>query len=463
MAIARLKPSDTKRQTELAELRTLAQKAVDNCTCHFSKLPVELVAAIFRIIIGESNTVMLRLMSVCRAWRELIVGTPSFWGRLTITGKSRQTKIDTWLERSRGRLSLLHLSRSFDFRARPKTFRAAPPTFWSDLRGLQWDNSESKGKLAEHLPDGTVPSLRLKTLCISRNRGGARLDTDLQDLDATALEELSVSTEFTMFSPDFAASCTNIVRLHLKTCSLEPSDLLPVLASTRKLESFLIHKNSVGFGTLSLDDLSLERLTYLRQLDIKGYSLRGLVSSLTRLPEIEMVAISTGEDAAAEVILESGPACLALKDLRFTGYYVTHEKLVRLLERSPSLSRLSVNGCGDSVSLRNNISVLECLADTNHILCPRLEHLEWCSSYVVKAGVMVRIVKARLPASSVTSDNADDPPDHALRVEDEHPPLPIRTLILDDCPNMDPEAIPWLKSKVPLFSCKVKKADRRKR
>lgn len=452
MAIARVKSSDTKRWTELAELRSLAQKAVGNLACHLSKLPIETIVVIFTMVIGESNTVMLRLMSVCRDWRELIVDTPSFWGRLTITGKSRQKKIDTWMERSRGRLLHLYLSRTFDFRARPNVFRSAPPTVWSHLRGLQLENCNLKGDLDTHLPDGAVSSLQLKVLRMKRKLDGTLLEADLRGIDAASLEELSISTKFAKFPPSFAASCGNLVRLHLVTDVMDAADLFPVLESARKLEFLLIHKGSSGITNLSLSRLSLERLAQLRCLDIAGYSLDGLWASIGHLPKIEVVAVSRGYDCPSKADTEQLTMDLPLEELRFAGYYFSVKMLAPLLQRCPSLSTLRVDGC-DCVSDRGEVSVLERLADANCTLCPRLEHLEWSSSSMVKAGAVVRFVKARL-ARLPTPGNADAESEQAITSDHTQIPLPLQSLILDDCLNMDPMAIPWLRSNVPMFSCR---------
>lgn len=457
MAIERVKPADTNRRAELTELRALAQKAVQNSTCHFSKLPVEIATAVFDMVIEESNTVMLRLMSVCRAWRELVVDTPAFWGRLTITGNSRQKKIDTWLDRSRGRLSLLHLSETFDLNARPNTFRAVPPTFWSNLRGLQLDHT--RPSRTKKLPVGVTASLRIRILRVGDASHETGFDSNLEILDTSTLEEFSFSTTVGKLPSNFTQSCKNVVRLHLKTPCLKYAELCPVLESVCKLESLAIHRLIFIDNDLSLD--CLEHLVHLRRLDIWGYHLQGRWSSLTRLPKLEALTIANGDDNA-KAGSEDRATSLTLKELRFSGFRLSQSNVVRLLEQCPSLSSLSIRG-GDVV-LRpgSGNPILDRLADTDNMVCPRLEHLEWCSSQTVKAGPVVRIIKARSTASpdAGTPSSADDQPSQApsFALDDT---LPLRTLILDDCTLMDPEAIPWLRSKVPVFSCKVLKKQSR--
>jgi F-box/TPR repeat protein Pof3 len=116
------------------------------------------------------------------------------------------------------------------------------------------------------------------------------------------------------------------------------------------------------------------------------------------------------------------------------------------------------------------------------VLCPRLQRLYLNGIPELKAGPIIRLVKARLRDamdsacgegtgnnSNLGSTNDDDQPHDqssaliAASLDDASRVFPIEVVELNDCPKVDPEALPWLRSKVPIVSCKPRKEVKRRR
>lgn len=78
--------------------------------------------------------------------------------------------------------------------------------------------------------------------------------------------------------------------------------------------------------------------------------------------------------------------------------------------------------------------------------CPLLGSIDLSFCPDIKGGPLVRLVKHRL-ARIEESQEGEETKRQTSSIS------PINTLIVDGCPYVDPDALPWLRSKVPTFSC----------
>lgn len=69
-------------------------------------LPVEIIGHIFHIVVGSVNTIGLRdlhrirLTSVCRRWRDIMIADSTFWKAISFTDRPLYPRSFTWFERA---------------------------------------------------------------------------------------------------------------------------------------------------------------------------------------------------------------------------------------------------------------------------------------------------------------------------------------------------------------------------
>ena len=207
-------------------------------------------------------------------------------------------------------------------------------------------------------------------------------------------------------------------------------------------------------------------LSNLKHLAISTGIADGDWASLIRLPNLATLALASTAVAANHDGLDC-ETFVALKELSMYNGSLCLTPITWLLERAPALTK--IHFIGVRVQPGTPDPFLERLSERVNVICPRLEYLEVSSGPMVRAGPVVRIVKSRLQASlnedeqGRSLDRRNIASTESGYNDEQGSIRPIQTLILDDCPNMDPEVLPWLRAHVPVVSCKAPNAFRPKR
>ncbi|KAG9078792.1 hypothetical protein FS749_009144 [Ceratobasidium sp. UAMH 11750] len=123
------------------------------------------------------------------------------------------------------------------------------------------------------------------------------------------------------------------------------------------------------------------------------------------------------------------------------GMITVHPTLV-LETFTDTLESLEISNCdGLDDDIFESLS-LPITGTEGSLLCPRLRDLNFSGIHNLKAGPLVRLIKVRLPSSNFSNPC---------------PPTPIRNLVINDCTNIDVEALPWMRANVLGVLCYVSK------
>ena len=243
-------------------------KILWNHSLPINQLPYELLVYIFFIIHSEyefdsdvllpkrqgPEPVVSKLMGTCRRWREVIVGTPTFWCVTDLAHRGRPRNRN-WTE--------LCLSRSFpapiELWARigrhPNGLEVAYPLVYRIQKlyftledGFSTANLEQDWVFRQLFGNGPpvtmMPALEKLDLVIAYSiwpRADRRLpiDADLSRRRFPHLRSLSLAG---MFTPQDAALYTDLTELSLTTCShgLSTDQFLGILAQCNQLEKLCL-------------------------------------------------------------------------------------------------------------------------------------------------------------------------------------------------------------------------------
>jgi F-box/TPR repeat protein Pof3 len=421
-------------------------------TCSIAKLPVEMLEDVFSLLIGHEQRYAPLLSHVCRFWRELCIAKPAFWYKLSLDGsKTSLARLPVWLERSRGRVSELELVNG-DQEWAPALHR---------LHDIQW---------------GTLRSLHLVTstaVLWTRLRALLALNTDgcqMGNLDELSITSCTTSLHIAInpSSPNYdeadARQHDPLRSLTLRDCRLDPTD---TLLSCRKLTSFhledahwnpcpeefaqfLTHNVSLKSLTLekwhqhiSADDVKEERLllpslTHLRTTMQTTSPLVPIKVHVPNLVQLQIIVVFDAHalDAALLAIVQNG-GLPALEELHIQRAPGISMRTTDLLALSPRLRTLRLSEIYSGV--KPVIRWLGTSREGSSVPCPRLKHINFSNCADITTSPLVALVKGRL-VDPETVDQAD-------------PKTPIATLIVDGCPLVEAEAIPWFRQRVRTFSC----------
>ncbi|KAL5524228.1 hypothetical protein ACEPAF_9368 [Sanghuangporus sanghuang] len=463
LAIERVKSTDTKRRAELEALREEILNAMKQSQCHFAKLPVELQTDIFSLVINGSNARMLALNLVCRSWRQVMLANPKFWRHLDLGQRSTQKMVDAWLERANGKLSSLRIGTGFAFCGRHNIFRKASRDMWSKLEELEVHNDPSK-----YLTPKSIQQLRLRSLAIdvssvSLLREG--LWEGLRSLEASAIRDLAIRVgEGARLKLD-GLPFSRLTSLHL-TGRFEYKPLFELIRRSTTLETLLVSYLGQNWTEFPEDEeLNPIDLPHLRRFGLTGlFDPRAI--QILNFPSLSAFKLEAGAERAGTIcttdLLSQNITCLT--EIVFHCCIVPYRLLLLLFRNSDSLSTLKLSRCTVHVPEDIN-SMIEALCggasdEGNHmssppLLCPKLQHLDLSSSSDLKAGPLVRLVKAHLANSSVPSGKEPSTAPVSSG-HSQNTPLPILSLNVDDCPLIDPDALQWLRATVPSVSSKMK-------
>jgi hypothetical protein len=462
---------------ELTEIKLSAQKALG---LHFANLPDEVIIKLIGFLIGEKEATLLALTRVCKAWRQLILDTPSFWTRLSISSSTDQEKIDTWSERSRGELLYLTV-RHFPFDSRPDALAAYPPHFWSGLKGLDVEF----GSQSTALPFPSDMKLNLESLGL-RDTTCSAFTFEIEDEDSTQSEEIRntlleavdlsslsmIRTQTKAILPALT-SCSMLTKLSIQANQFSMSTLLIVLLNNPSLEVVDLEPVMDMFNVLNLLNqvsdsssrhvldprISLPNLHTL----LFCHGLRMASELITHIDVPSLRTLSIIDGAVDFRILGRTFPCLHTLYMQSCEVMPIYDPTLPIIENAPSLRDLKVSNCdalGNDGKFTN--FVVERLSCRKKIVCPNLRTLDLRNSPNLTGDAIVQSLMTRLPE-----------PLSSLRIQtagEKHPALrpfvrealekgetpngifPLWTLKLGGCYKIDERSLRWLYSRVPFVS-----------
>jgi F-box/TPR repeat protein Pof3 len=441
-AIEHVKEDDTKRKEELSALKQqilqifeMAQRHKSRTAYHFGKLPVEIACEIFSLVVVDNPAAPVVLSHVCQHWRSVTTKRPSFWSTLILTGRSPVKKIKVWKNRSKAKITELW--------------------FREGVGAYEIPIAE---ELATFLPSSSLRVFRaeveikhiLECLFIHNI---SRMFADLDELT------LYGSHYYMPFRPMMCAKILeirdahvdlgwildNFARLESLCCSVgvytRTSSLLQLLRGNSSMSKLRLFPASDRVSKSIVTDISNDEQVVesetLRHLELHRLDLcyRAIASHVS-MPSLEVLRLSSMQGSLNDpfqCLLAHTPS-LSLNELVIRNCFVDWQSLRKVLQASPRLHTLVLIG------LANVGHVVEFLAEPNAHLgnstpslpCPFLASVDLSSCADLRSGTVIRLVKAR-------------------SVEGDH--VKLDSLVIDGCPLIEAEALPWLSSKLLRFSC----------
>ncbi|KAI1789800.1 hypothetical protein LXA43DRAFT_974073 [Ganoderma leucocontextum] len=487
LALERIPSEQASRRDEMLALRREVESSHEQAVkeaarlaslraYHFGKLPIEIANTMFSLLLAEDHAYVVVLTQVCKNWRSAVLDMPAFWSSLVVKDKHPARKIKVWKERSRNRIRDLALTD--DFSRTPSVLEELGKLSLKSLVTLRLDNFPIR-QLRAHLP--SIGDQCLQTLRGWHDGSAASLIGELRWDDKTPYfspRTLDITSSVGL-RIDWAQLSDNLTDLQscYFTGTLGQHDWHHVL--------WLLHKNS------SLADLEISHwlpshtdpppdrelpptiiMPKLSTFKIMASIPERLLSVLS-FPSLKSLDISSCRGTLNNTLqhLVDGKAA-TLTSLAIRSSTFDPHLLVRTLATTSSLEflQLSVIG-GDAVKV-----VLEALARvqpslpngdaSSHrtspcVYCPALHTLDCSQNQTVRGGELVRLVKLRITEAEKSAAGDEEEPAQAGATCVK----PLQTLIVDGCPMLDSEVLPWLREKVPSVSCVylTKKAARWKR
>ncbi|TFK55738.1 hypothetical protein OE88DRAFT_654163 [Heliocybe sulcata] len=465
MALERLKNGDARRAEGIVAIKrkaetahaALAQREQARRAAtfyHFGKLPVEIITSIFLLHADAHPSGSIMLSHVCQHWRGIALNTPALWSTLILSRHPRKKAL-LWHSRTGGMIRELIVRHGV-------SGTGMPP--FKCLRVFKTSSSEMT---VEHLLE-PLDVHEQEQLIIGLE------EVMLQDCPTRALVSQTMPAlrhleirSVTTF--DWNAAATHITSL--RTLIVHESNyplggVLTLLRANSMLEvvSFMAEPGKAHLFASGADvDLTGFPLPCLRSLEIGNFDVWSdlffVVISAPSLESLKLTALRSRQDAVLHKLKMDGIP--HLRELRIQKCSVSPTTILRTLQHADALETLELSHMGDvSVGARmgGDINVIiEALADGPQggdasLLCPSLQHLNVSNSPDVKTGPLIRLVKAHLAGDNKSAES--QAPQSQTSGEDGKPKIkPLQSLIMDGCPLIDSETLPWFRSKVPLLSC----------
>ncbi|EJD06150.1 uncharacterized protein FOMMEDRAFT_153539 [Fomitiporia mediterranea MF3/22] len=440
-----------KKDAILVDLRERIMEALEPRPCHFSKLPVEMSTEIFTLVVDGDNANMLALSLVCRAWRDIVIGSSRFWRNLVLTPKTRLKQADTWLQRSGGgTLTTLHITGGFSFSTRPGMLRRANPDVWSRLETLKISSQNSLG--FSSLPPKVVGQLQLVNLKLVVDKLDNVTWMALGKMNKSRLQRFMLHADDSEVMPSIDFFCTSLTTLKL-CLPITAKNTLLILKGTPMLESLVLTSSTIPYDLGQIDPVEL---TYLRRLRLNHFGYSNKYLQYIRIPNVTALTIiySRGRLVIPQYVTKLEYLHLSYCDLSVADF-------VTLLRTSTSLKTLEIPWCRFRDGDEND--VLEALArplpteekqgTSRMICCPQLQAVNLSGLRRLKADPVVLLVRTHLHGIVSPHNKLE------LTSSSEDPPIKLRrilTLVLDDCLPFDPPTLFCLEETVPHFRYKAR-------
>jgi F-box/TPR repeat protein Pof3 len=426
-AAERVKEDDTKRRAEIDVLKNqvlevleMIQKHKSRHAYHFGNLPLEIAHEIFSLVLEGNPLRVLTLSMVCRQWREVINNTPVFWSTLVLNIRRPAKLAKLWKDRSGGKITSLTMRHPLA-RGDLDLPQILTGFSWHHLRTLRFSSH-----LATTIPLTGQLLVNLDELVVFHDM------FDLPpilypNMQARVLDLSNVGVRLA----DITEHCSQLqsLTITLPSTHLDPATgLLALLSKNPGIHTLYMKLPKAQH--LNLHDLpttELIEMDHLRHVEIESLShfLTALCSNVS-MPALEILRVSTIQSDLFDkfnLLLARNPT-LALTELAIKNCSISDGALHALLRASPSLQVLSLTG------LSSVTETVEFIAQPEH--CPNLKDVDLSGSPNLRSGPVMRLVKGRL-------GDGDS--------------VQLESLKLNECPLIGSEVLPWLRSKVPLFSC----------
>ncbi|KAI0687925.1 hypothetical protein BC835DRAFT_369756 [Cytidiella melzeri] len=400
----------------------------------FQALPLEIILAIFELVVCGNHGFVVILAQVCQGWRQAVVSTPILWSTLTLLGGNKPVeKAKLWRSRNQGLLRGLH---------------------------IQGDGEDIKVALAvfndaalDHLRSLSVSCMTNQNLCSVLPQLTPRVISNLDNLDMrfsrgpwfTGTSELRLRSLSCIRSEldwdQLEDHCTELRHLTSRPFVKGP-DILWLLHRNPKLESCSLrcyHSES----TVSLPPPtprmlpSCIELHDLTKLSLSGH---GNPTPATLLHRLSLPSLRSFELRC--VALELSPIINALIDIgvvprlatiklscdKFTTELFSLEvieSLANLMRKAITLDCLQLAGiaCVDAL--------VKALSQDPRVLCPRLTTLGLAACHLPDK-LLMALVEA-------LTDRVNSPT----------PVAKLHTLVLGPYIQVTDSGMSWVKERVP--------------
>lgn len=490
----RLKESDTsyaRRIDEVTEMESKAREGLITAETRrratvdpLRKLPLELLVEICRIAVDEldneaeprgASHFAVVLSSVCQSLRALVHRTPVLWQCVVFSEKKLARKSAFWLERLSGQalhsVALVDISQQSIPRL-VSALAATRPELWRNLRieGNSIDTHSLYTALkpldfrvhsfsAECPPATAEPISRKHAFNVEEIAGILSPVLETQK-PGTYVRRIALNVQAITTSYQHLPHVTHLELSANSYTSPQSEILIYTLQAMPGLRVLILKPHNLFVtmhprGTVP-PDVSVLRL---EQLEVMRVSVLGPSQArpALQLPKLETLDLQFIPSTNAQMLLNwligsSAEDRPAIREIRLNRLYITPSILKLFLQTfANALQSLEISSCGlPDPDLFEFLSRPIDGADGT-LLFPRLRDIDFTGVAEVKAGPLVRLIKARLPPTPDTGGTAL--------------PERIRHLTIDSCPGVDADALPWMRANVTgTLSCVYNtKAEARRR
>uniref|UniRef100_D8PXC1 Chromatin modification-related protein EAF3 n=1 Tax=Schizophyllum commune (strain H4-8 / FGSC 9210) TaxID=578458 RepID=D8PXC1_SCHCM len=485
-AIARIPVGDTARRKEMVTLRHNALDQRRRTQDHTARLPVEILDEIFRLLVDADHTALLPLLLVCVRWRRVAEGNPYLWTVLSLHNRKPVWKLRRWAACSRNRIRDVRLAPGLGLNLE-WAFGELSILDWTRVRALRigsWDPLPFLEKIGQRQILGDLTELEILETDNTTDRGALLAET--HSLRVLRLFNICITQPLL----DGLWSLRNLAHLELRCNNIAAQSLANICGNNPDLQTLVVEATSRAVETLT--DINVHAMHALTRLELTGAFRADLIMMRLRVPALERLSLMRGFaniDRGFMYMCNQARTSLlghtALTHLTIHSYMVMQDSVVDLLRASPLLRGLELRGLENVANY-----VLEHLevprpgrkTRSDVVLCPQLRRVAVPNCPDVKTGPVVRMVGSRLSAAGLSHTSppaateliATDPKAlhkdaEAKEMVERLQPLestsdversansevaeatairPISELILDGCPEIEAEHLPWLKERV---------------
>ena len=255
------------------------------------RIPTELLAEIFGIVIGCYEDNPFAVMRVCRSWHATVLSMAHVWSQFTVRPWTSHEQIEFLVERTKR----VPLDVVVDLNARRNSFRHARETM-GDYRGLdlavttmpRWRKlivaafpnepdisaaSEGEGRfpVTFYRPLGQLEAFKITGICETSAPFNRLLDT----VATTSTERLSyveITTPNALYhlaSPKYHSLFSRLRHFKVDVREMkDPADILPCFENLEVLEAYRLHLPTYGH------DVDLPIVHTLKRMSIKAVSMQ---------------------------------------------------------------------------------------------------------------------------------------------------------------------------------------------
>ncbi|KAK0487370.1 hypothetical protein IW261DRAFT_611367 [Armillaria novae-zelandiae] len=420
MALARIKPEDTKRRAQVTSLKDVVLECRRRVAYHLGKIPIELMVDIFDLVVSHDATLVFTVSAVCRSWRDVARGAPTLWRTLVLSHRNPVRKTKVWLERSKGRIRELRLLRQLQNVPGWKLEILRDGVQWDYLRVCRFEGFDLASQLELWGLGHVVQQWEDVEICDQRQPPDSLFYTK-SSLKRLVLEDVNFSTGHITSPP------TQLSILAIRAIPLfhQGDNLISFLAQNPNLETMEL---DVSFRDRIEGDIPPIRLERLTKLSIHCFPATLNIFDHFVFPSLQDLTLKSSSRSIDPVLTT---LCSHITRLHIDSCVLTPAPLIALLKSSAGL---------ETLVLQHLDKIADFVLDVLETSCPSLQYVDLSQCPDVRAGPLSRIVKAR----GLSSEGATDG-DTAF--------AQIHTLIVDGCPLIDAEYLPWFRQRVRNFSC----------